>query len=87
MIGDSFSLGILNNFKYGKVITYYHLYYYFNSDYDIANNSKQVIRDNVILKEAILQNDLIIIEANEASLKDIGFGFIEAGIEVLNNEN
>ncbi len=36
------------------------------------------------LSKAILDKQIVIIEANEASLKDIGFGFIKAGIEALN---
>jgi len=86
MIGDSFSWGIMHNLKNGKSLENYNLYYYFNSDYDMAGNMKPVSKDNTTLKEEILKQDLVIIESNEASLKDIGFGFIDAGFSALKHE-
>jgi len=82
-IGDSFSWGILNNLKKGKIVKDYNFYYYFNSDYDYQDNVFDINKNLEVLRESILEKQIVVIEANEASLKDVGFGFIDAGIEAL----
>lgn len=85
MIGDSFGWGLLKNVRESKGVTDYNFYYYFNSDYKEDGVARDINKNPKDLKEFILSKNLLIIEANEIALNDIGFGFIEAALEALAN--
>ncbi len=84
MIGDSFSWGILSNIRESGAMIDYNFYYYFNSDYNNRNIIvTPVTDDKEVLKEIILSKNLIIIEATETALNNVGFGFIETAIDAF----
>jgi len=87
MIGDSFGWGILRNLRGSWAVKNFNFYYYFNSDYDYNNVSNPINKDDSNhLKQEILKRNLVVIEANEAALNDIGFGFIDSAITALKDE-
>ncbi len=84
MVGDSFSWGILANIRESRAMADYNFYYYFSSDYNSKNTIvTPVTDDKEVLKEIILSKNLIIIEATETALNNVGFGFIEAALDAL----
>ena len=85
MVGDSFSWAFLKNIFESGAVRDYNFYYYFNSDYNSQNISVPVNKDNNFLKQEILKRNLVIVEANDAGLGDIGFGFVSSALNALEN--
>lgn len=81
IVGDSFVWNLLNYFNFKS----YDFYYYFNSNSALPKKeSSEIKKDPNNLKEAILKHNLVIIEASESALNDIGFGFINSALNALN---
>jgi hypothetical protein len=86
IIGDSFVWNILQNlvFTNGPMLDAYDFYYYFNTNTSYpSEKTAPVKKDPESLRTEILKHNVLIIEANEAALNDIGFGFIDAAIDSL----
>lgn len=84
MVGDSFSWGFLKNVVGSRLVNDYNFYYYFNTDYDYSNQTKEIDKSDMgNLRQEILKRNLVIIEANDASLGNIGFEFVDAAISAL----
>jgi hypothetical protein len=77
-VGDSFSWTLLNIMEAMKVYKSRDFFYYYNTNYEYPENTKvQIEQDKINWEEDIFKNDIVILEANEIGLKDIGFGFID----------
>lgn len=75
VISDSFYWGIYN-FGISNCFGNSHFWYYNKQVYP-ESATKELLTDNLNVGEEILKNDVIIIMATEATLKNIGWGFIE----------
>jgi hypothetical protein len=75
VISDSFYWGIYN-FGISNCFGNSHFWYYNKQVYP-ESAIQELLTDNLIIGDEILKNDVIIIMATEATLKNIGWGFIE----------
>lgn len=75
VISDSFYWGMYN-FGISKCFTNSHFWYYNKQVYP-ESATKELLTDNLNVGDEILKNDVIVIMATEATLKSIGWGFIE----------
>jgi alginate O-acetyltransferase complex protein AlgJ len=83
MVGDSFGRRFLKSAFDSGSISDYDFYYYFNTDINSRNIAVPVSKDRDFLRHEILRRDLVIIEAHEAGLGGVGFGFIPAALTAL----
>ncbi len=75
VISDSFYWGIYN-FGISNCFANPHFWYYNKQVYP-ESATNELLTDNLNIGDEILKNDVIIIMATEATLKSIGWGFIE----------
>lgn len=61
-------------------------YYYYQSQSRIPDiGTKPICKDPACLRKAILDHDLILVEANEQTLKIVGFGFLDDAVKALSH--
>lgn len=75
VISDSFYWGIYN-FDISKCFNTSHFWYYNKQVYP-ESATKELLTENLNISDEILKHDVILIMATEATLKRIGWGFIE----------
>lgn len=78
LIGDSFSWNILDHLKNGPLLNSYDFSYYFSTNYSYPDNENTPLpRSNFDLLEQLESNNAVIIESNEAGLRNIGWDFMD----------
>lgn len=82
MVGTSFCWNIIPYLESSRVFSRFDFYYYFNTDYTYPGKiQRHIDRDRVDWEREIFTRDIILIETNEISLSECGFGFIETALQ------
>lgn len=82
LVGDSF-MHTVNKYT-DKIFGIRDFYYYFKQNIpEPWDNERRHIAQKERLKKLILSKEIIIIENNEANLRQLGFGFIGAACKAL----
>jgi len=86
-VGDSFLFTLTGMLRGQEVFVDQETYYYFNTVYTYQGNellhTEPIDREGLDFEEHVFDKDLIIIEANETGIQDIGFGFVERALSAL----
>ena len=87
IVGDSFSWGLLHIMNDQQLVKGYDFYYYFQTHYKPDYSSTPVADEpKDALKQTLADHNLVIVEANEAALGDMGFGFVGEAVGELQSK-
>jgi hypothetical protein len=72
-----------------KIFSFRDLFYYFRRSDQVPRGRKFEPLDmgKFDWEKEVLANDMIIIEANEAAIGNLGFGFVQAALNYLEADN
>lgn len=88
MVGDSFSWALTNTFERLTVYETRDLYYYYSRRSQYPSGTFDYFdKATFDWDKEIFSKDVVIIEANEASMHEIGFGFIPDALRALRNSS
>ncbi|MBN2158509.1 MAG: hypothetical protein JW807_03865 [Spirochaetes bacterium] len=84
IVGSSFCWNFIEYLDRHRTFSRMNFYYYFNTDYLYPGKKRMAIeKDSFDWHRAVSPRDLIIIEANEIALGEIGYGFIRACLDAI----
>ncbi|MDY6935880.1 MAG: hypothetical protein SVZ03_16885 [Spirochaetota bacterium] len=86
-VGGSFLRNIFYYLNTCDVYSQCNLYFYYNLNRTLPQQTDEVIdKKNLNLYMEMLKNNIIIIEANEQVINNIGFGFVEDALKAFNKK-
>lgn len=94
-VGTSFVWGLLDVFEPIRAYSEREFFYYGNTNHHayipaegkISKRIRQPQRDKRSLADIILEKDIVIFEANEARLENVGFSFLDKAIKSLRKQD